>query len=103
MDDRDLSQQKEGTSKRPRLSASLESKFGPIVNRSVDVDNAVDTKAGRSVSSDGRKKKVSFNTKSFSTDEDGSSDTNSLFDVLVSAAAQRKMSKDRKSSRFDPN
>ena len=101
MDDRDLSQQKEGTSKRPRLSASLESKFGPIVNRSVD--NAVDTKAGRSVSSDGRKKKVSFNTKSFSTDEDGSSDTNSLFDVLVSAAAQRKMSKDRKSSRFDPN
>ena len=101
MDDRDLSQQKEGKSKRPRLSASLESKFGPIVNRSVD--NAVDTKAGRSVSSDGRKKKVSFNTKSFSTDEDGSSDTNSLFDVLVSAAAQRKMSKDRKSSRFDPN
>ena len=60
----------EEKSKRPRLSASLESKFGPKVRR--DAEDYDKHKMSRSVSSDGRKKRPSQRT-TLSVDDTGHS------------------------------
>ena len=80
-----------GTSSRSRrMSSSLESKFGPRVKQDPE-----ERLMSRSSSETRKKPFLSIDT------EESSSDTN-MFDVLVSAAAQRKMSKERKSSKQGP-
>ena len=83
--------------KRLRLSTSLESKFGPKVRRGLDSPEQ-SRKMSRSTSETRR----TSSRRWLSTDQETdsvSSDTNSMFDVLVSAAAQRKMSRERKMSK----
>ena len=83
--------------KRLRLSTSLESKFGPKVRRGPDSPEQ-SRKMSRSTSETRR----TSSRRWLSTDQETdsvSSDTNSMFDVLVSAAAQRKMSRERKMSK----
>ena len=79
--------------RRRRVSQSLESRFGPKVRPDAVTDNS--RKMSRSTSE--TRKKISASGRTLSVDDSSSSDTN-IFDVLVSAAAQRKMSKERKKS-----
>ena len=85
--------------KRLRLSTSLESKFGPKVRRGPDSPE-LSRKLSRSTSE--TRRTSSRSRRWLSTDQETdsvSSDTNSMFDVLVSAAAQRKKSRERKMSK----
>ena len=86
--------------RRLRLSTSLESKFGPKVRRGPD--SSEQSRKMRRSTSETRKtssRSRRWLSTNHETEDSVSSDTNSLFDILVSAAAQRKMSQERKLSK----
>ena len=82
------------------MSQSLESRFGPRVRP--EAENVTDNSRKMSRSASETRKKISASGRTLSIDDSSSSDTN-IFDVLVSAAAQRKMSKERKKSTQGPS
>ena len=81
-----------GTPRRVRISTSLESKFGPPVRQSNE-------RSTRSISESRRRRPSRLSTWSTEAEEVTSGEDNSMFDVLVEAAAQRKISREKKGSR----